>query len=166
MNKTICLYISLFILFLSSLKCLTDSETKIEAAKTQKTITQDTEISGMKKTESSETKNKGIHESFRKIGWIKEDRYRTLVFIITPDECRTSSKSDIETKLKLAAFHSLQKELNSSLNRNASVQIKKMIDSFGEMIQVDVNCNSENIFFYDIVKKDLKSEFEKIKNIK
>ena len=163
MNKTICFYIGLSLLMLSSLKCLTDSEKKIDAKKTQTVITQDNAIDN---TINNAKKEKEIHESFRKIGWIKEDRYRTLVFIITPDECNSSSKSDIEAKIKLAAYNSLQKELNTSTNRNASIQIKKLVDSFGEMMQVDKDCNSENIFFYDIVKKDLKLEFDRIKNTK
>ena len=152
--KTICLYISLFLLLFSSLQCLTDTEKKIG---------EDTTASA---PIVNEKKKNEIHESFRKIGWIKEDRFRTIVFIITPDECRNSSKQDIEAKLKVAAYTSLSKELNPTTNVNTSAQIKKMIDSFGEMIQVDKDCNSENIFFYDIVKKDLKLEFEKVKHTK
>jgi len=157
MNKTICLYICLFVLALSLLKCLTDSGKKVEDI--PPVITNQDTTSNVKK-------NDEIHESFRKVGWITDSRYRVLVFIITRDECYNSPKSDIEAKLKLAAYTSLQHELNPSANRNASAQIKKMIDDFGEMIQVDKSCNSENIFFYDVVKNDLKLNFEKIKQTK
>ena len=162
MKKTICLYISLLFIALSALHCSTDTEKNNTVDNSKRIITQDSTSSAISDTK----KNAEINESFRQIGWIKDNRYRSLVFIITPDECRNSSMSDIKAKLELAAFTSLNKELNPSTNRNASAQVKKMIDSFGEMIQVDKNCNSENIFFYDIVKKDLKSEFERIKNTK
>jgi hypothetical protein len=155
MNKTICLYISLFFIVLSTLKCVTDTEKKIETNNSP-SITSKSDIN--KKDE--------LYESFRKVGWIKDNRYRTIVFIITSDECKNSPIADIETKIKLAAYSLLQNELNPSSNRNAAAQIKKLIDSFGEMIQVDKDCSSENIFFYDISKEDLKFDFEKIKNIK
>ena len=157
MNKTICVYISIFFLVLSTLKCLTDSKKKIEANNSP-LISQDStrDINGQDE----------LDESFRKVGWIKEDKYRALVFIITKDECNNSPISDIETKIKLAAYNNLQKELNPSANRNASIQTKKLIDNFGKMIQLDKDCNSENIFFYDIIKKDLKSDFEKIRHTK
>ena len=166
MKKTFCLFISLLFISLSALQCLTDSEKDSPANNTKRVISQDSPNSTIGDTKKEEKKDDEINESFRKIGWIKDNKYRALVFIITPDECRNSSMSDIKAKLELAAFTSLNKELNPTANRNASAQIKKMIDSFGEMKQVDKNCNSENIFFYDIVKKDLKSEFEKIRNTK
>jgi len=158
MNKKVCLYISLSFLIISILACSTDSNEKIEANNLPKITSQDSTGDINKKNE--------LYESFRKIGWIKEDRYRALVFIITSDECHNSSIADIESRIKLAAYNSLQKELNPSSNRNASIQINKLIDSYGKMKQVDKNCNSENIFFYDIIKNDLKSDFEKIKNTK
>ena len=157
MNKKICLYISLLFLIVFALNCSTDENIK----------TNDSPLIRQDSISTSSVKvNNDVHESFRKVGWIKEDRYRALVFIITRDECYNSPRSDIEAKIKLAAYNSLQHELNPSLNRNAAVQIKKMVDDFGEVIQVDKDCRSENIFLCDIVKNDLKSDFEKIKNTK
>ena len=168
MNKIICLCVGLFFLVLFTLKCLTDSENKIETNNPPVTIQDSTvdEKKDEKKDERKDEKKDELYESFRQIGWIKEDRYRVLVYIITKDECINSPISDIEAKIKLAAFNSLQNELNSAANRNASVQIKNLIDNFGMTIQVDKNCSGQNIFFYDIKKKNLKSDFEKIRNIK
>jgi len=167
MNKTICLYIIPVFLVLSALKCLTDSGNRIET-NNQPSITAQDNTSNINNANNANNTNKKneLYESFRKVGWIKDDRYRTIVFIITSEECNNSPIADIETKVKLAAYNHLQKELNPSSNRNAAVQIKNLIDSFGELIQVDKDSNSENIFFYDIVKKDLKSDFEKIKHTK
>ena len=163
MNKIIYLCISLF-LVLFTLKCLTDPEIKIETNNPPLTIQDSTD--DVKPVEKKDEKKDELYESFRQIGWIKEDRYRVLVYIITRDECINSPISDIEVKIKFAAYNSLQNELNPASNRNALVQIKNLIDNFGMMIQVDKNCSGQNIFFYDIIKKNLKSDFEKIRNIK
>jgi hypothetical protein len=162
MKIKFCLYISLTFLLFSLFGCLTDPEKRTEPV-VPKMTQQDNAAGNI--TKEAEKKDE-LYESLHKVGWIKEDRYRALVFIITSDECRSSSIADIETKIKLAAYNHLQVELNPSLNRNASVQIKNLIDNFGKMIQRDKDCNSENIFFYDILKKDLKYDFERIKNIK
>lgn len=117
-----------------------------------------------KKTQKPE--ENGFNESFRKTGWITENRYRAIVFIITDDECKNSSPAEIEEKIRFEAYKNLQKDLNPSYNRNASIQIKNLADSSGKVIKQDKDCIEGNIYFYDLEKNDLKAEFEKIKNIK
>ena len=87
------------------------------------------------------------------------------MFIITNEECEKSTASEIEEKIKYEAYKFLQKELNPSFNRNAFIQIKGLSDNFGKLIKVDKDCVDGNIYFFDIEKKDLKADFEKIKNL-
>lgn len=119
-----------------------------------------------KKTETLNTNNNGYNESFRKTGWINETKYRAVIYIITNDECKKSSLAEIEEKIKFEAYKNLQNELNPSFNRNASIQIKALADNSGKMIKIEKDCTESNIYFYDIEKNDLKSDFEKIKNLK
>jgi len=156
MKKTIFLSIGIAVLAICALKCVTEYQKKAEPY--------DSPL--VKQDIPRTNKQDDLHESFRQVGWIKDDRYRVLVHIITSDECRNSPISDIEAKIRLVANNNLQRELNPSSNRNASAQIKKMIDDFGMMIQVDKDCNSENIFFFDIERNNLKFEFDKIKHTK
>jgi len=108
----------------------------------------------------------GLNESFRKTGWISESKYRAVVFIITDDECKNSSNPEIEERIRFEAYKNLQKELNPAFNRNASNQIKILADTYGKMVQTTKECATGNVYFYDLEKKDLKSDFEKIKNLK
>jgi transcriptional regulator of heat shock response len=108
----------------------------------------------------------GLNESFKKTGWIAENKYRAVVFIITDDECKNSSITEIEERIRFEAYKNLQKELNPTFNRNASNQIKTLADTYGKMVQTSQECATGNVYFYDLEQKDLKSEFEKIKNLK
>ncbi len=147
-KKYVILCCSLILIAFSIQNCLTDSQKKPEdnIAKSQN--------------------ENGYHETFLKTGWIKDNKYRAVVFIITNDECKNSSRQVIEEKIKYEAFRNLQKELNSTMSRNASNQIKTLIDSSGKMKKPEVECVESNIYFYDLEKNDLKSDFEKIKNLK
>lgn len=107
-----------------------------------------------------------INESFRKTGWITDTKYRAVIFILTADECKNSSLSEIEERIKLEAYKNLQKELSPSFNRNAVNQIKYLADTYGKMMTSDKECVDGNIYYYDLDKPDLKSDFEKIKNFK
>lgn len=143
-------YVVLFsVLFLSTVafqKCLTDPQKKI-------------------KNNIINTGNE-LNESFRKIGWIKDNKYRAVIFIITDDECKNSSLIEIEDRIKFEAYKHLQKELNPAFNRNASNQIKILADNFGKVIQTNQMCTDGKIYFYDLEKNDLKADFEKLKNLK
>lgn len=120
-----------------------------------------------KKPENNITNGeKGLNESFRKTGWITENKYRAVIFVISADECKSSSLSDIEEKIKLEAYKNLQKELNPSFNRNAVIQIKYLADNYGRMMTSDKECVDGNIYYYDLEKFDLKKDFDKIKNLK
>lgn len=109
---------------------------------------------------------KDLSESYKKTGWIEEDRYRAVVYIITREECQVNKVSDIEEKIKLEALKQLQKELNPSYNRNASVQIRNLLDKYGNVIAAGQSCIDSNVYFFDVVKKDLKTDFINIKNLK
>lgn len=137
--------IALFLLIFTVQSCLTDSS---------------------KKKETKNTVSNGYNESFRKIGWITDSKYRSVIFIITDEECKNSSTAEIEEKIKFESYKNLQKELNPSLNRNISNQIKSLIDNSGKLVKVDKECVEGNIYFYDLEKKELKAEFEKIRNLK
>jgi len=119
-----------------------------------------------KKTVIKNGNQNGYNESFRKTGWITESKYRAMIFIITDDECKNSSPAEIEEKIKFESFKNLQKELNPTFNRNVSPQIKNLADNFGKIIKIEKECVEGNIYFFDLEKKDLKSDFEKIKNLK
>ncbi len=108
----------------------------------------------------------GYNESFRKTGWITDTRYRAVVYIITEDECKKSSDQEIQEKIRFEAYKHLQRELSPDYNRNASIQIKNLADSYGKMTKGDKDCVEKNVFFYDIEKSNLKNDFEKIKNLK
>jgi hypothetical protein len=120
----------------------------------------------VKKTAADNSNHNGYNESYRKIGWITENKYRSVIFIITEDECKNSSRSELDEKIKFESYKNLQKELNPAFNRNASVQIKNLIENSGKLVKISEECRESNIFFFDIEKKDLKSDFEKIKNLK
>lgn len=107
-----------------------------------------------------------INETFHHTGWISEIKYRTVVFVITEDEIKSSSLSDIEEKIKLEAFKNLQKDLNPNLYKVTSIQIKNLVDNFGKLTRDLNESGGGKTYFYDIEKKDLKSDFEKIKNLK
>jgi len=139
-------FFMLFLLAFSLQSCLTDAQ---------------------KKPKDSNTNGQsGINESFRKTGWIAENKYRAVIFIITIDECKNSSLAEIEEKIKFEAYKNLQKDLSPSFNRNATNQIKYLADNFGKVIKAEKECVDGNIYFYDLEKPDLKSDFEKIKNLK
>ena len=141
-------YIIIFIFFLVSLSI------------------QDCSKETTKKTDIVNINGNEFSESFRKTGWITDKKYRAVIFIITLDECKKSSLTDIEDKIKFEAYKNLQKELNPSFNRNASIQIKNLADNSGKLIKQNRDCVESNIYVYDLEKNDLKAEFEKIKNIK
>ena len=119
-----------------------------------------------KKTDIKNGNQNSYNESFRKTGWITESKYRAVIFIITNDECKNSSPVEIEEKIRFESFKNLQKELNPTFNRNVSPQIKSLADNFGKIIKIENECIEGNIYFFDLEKKDLKSDFEKIKNLK
>lgn len=109
---------------------------------------------------------KDLSESYRKTGWLEEDRYRAVVYVITREECQSNPGNEIEEKVKLEAFKQLQKELNPAFNRNASVQVKSLIDKYGKVITAGQSCIDSNVYFFDVEKKDLKTDFINIKNLK
>jgi hypothetical protein len=109
---------------------------------------------------------KGINESFRKTGWITATKYRAVIFIMTADECKNSSLSEIEERIRLEAYKNLQKELSPSYNRNAVNQIKYLADNYGKMMTSDKECVDGNIYYYDLDKPDLRLDFERVKNLK
>ena len=119
-----------------------------------------------KKSPAVVLEQQGLLESYRKTGWITEEKYRAVVFIITNDECLNTPGPEIEERIKLEAYKQLQKELNPSFSRNASVQIKNIIDRHGSVITAGQSCIESNVYFFDIEKKDLKREFVNIKNLK
>ena len=122
--------------------------------------------SKIKPADSNSEKQNGLNESFSKTGWISENKYRAVIFVITEDECKNSSTAEIEQKIRFEAYKNLQKDLNPSFNRNASNQIKILADNFGKTIKLDKECINGILYFYDLEKNDLKSDFDKIKNLK
>ncbi len=120
----------------------------------------------VKKTEGNNSNQNGFNESFHKIGWIGENSYRSVIFIITGDECRNSTLAELNEKIQFESYKNLQKELNPSFNRNASIPIKNLIESSGKLVKTSEECRESSVFFYDIEKKNLKADFEKIKNLK
>ena len=139
-------FFMLFLMIFFLQNCLTDSQKK----------------PGNNNTNGEKT----INESFRKTGWITETKYRAVIFVLTADECKNSSLSEIEERIRLEAYKNLQKELSPSYNRNAVNQIKYLADNYGKMMTSDKECVDGNIYYYDLEKSDLKTDFEKIKNLK
>lgn len=117
-------------------------------------------------TDNSNSKDNGYNETFHKTGWITDTRYRSVIFIITDDECKNSSAADIEEKIKFQSYKHLQKEFNPSYTRNASIQIKNLVENAGILVKLDKGCAKSNVYFYDIEKNELKADFEKIQNLK
>jgi hypothetical protein len=105
-------------------------------------------------------------ESFQKTGWISEIKYRSVVYIMTDEESKSSTPTEIEDKIRYEAYKQLQKEFNPSFDRHAAAQIKKLVDNFGKIEKHDKECVGSKIYFYDIEKKDLNSDFKSIKNLK
>lgn len=112
------------------------------------------------------TEQNGLSESYRKTGWIDESKYRAVVYIITREECQNNTVSDIEERIRLEAFKQLQKEFNPAFSRNATVQIKNLIDKHGRVIAAGQSCIDSNVYFFDLEKRDLKTDFINIKNLK
>lgn len=107
-----------------------------------------------------------LNEKFHKTGWITKDQYRAVVYIITGTECEKSSQAEMNDKIKFEAYKHLQKELNSGFDRNTSIQIKILVDTYGKLIKPEKGCLESNTYFYDLQKNNLETEFEKIKNLK
>ncbi len=105
-------------------------------------------------------------EDFKQTGWISETRYRAVIYIFTFDECRSSTREQIEEKIKFEAIKQLQYELNGTINRNRYPKIKNLVDNYGILKPDVIECSENNIFYFDIEKNDLKLEFQNIKNIK
>lgn len=110
--------------------------------------------------------SKQLNQSYQKTGWLSAVKYRSVVYILTDEECKKSTNAEIEEKIKYEAYKQLQKELNPSFDRNASIQIKKLLDNFGKIEKLERDCYGSNIYFYDIEKKDLDTDFKNIKNTK
>jgi len=109
---------------------------------------------------------KQLSESYKKTGWIDDTRYRAVVFILTLEECKTNSAGEIEERIKFEAFKQLQKELNPSFGRNATVQIKNLMNKCGKVTAAGQSCIESNVYFYDLEKNDLRTDFINIKNLK
>lgn len=115
---------------------------------------------------NSSNDNVGIDETFKHTGWINDTRYRSVIYILTYEECKTSSKDQIEEKIKYEALKNIQRELNITSSRNQSVKIKNLIENYGVMIPDVIKCDKNNIFYFDIQKNNLQIEFQNIKNMK
>lgn len=139
------IFLLLFVSQLSIVECMTEANRKIV---------------------NSNNSNVQIAQSFQKTGWITPVKYRSVVYILTDEECRNSTNAEIEEKIKYEAYKQLQKELNPTFNRNTSLQIKKLLDNFGKVEKLERDCYGSNIYFYDIEKNNLESDFQNIKNIK
>lgn len=107
-----------------------------------------------------------INESFRDTGWISDTRYRAVIYIITYEECKTSSKEEIKERIKFEAIKQLQKALNVTFSRNQLSRVNCLLDNYGILIPDDIKCSENNIFYFDIEKNDLSIEFDNIKNLK
>ncbi|HOP30779.1 MAG TPA: hypothetical protein P5120_10275 [Spirochaetota bacterium] len=109
---------------------------------------------------------KDLSESYKKTGWINDSKYRAVVFILTLEECKSNSAGEIEERVKFEAFKQLQKELNPSFGRNATVQIKNLMNKHGRVIAAGQSCIESNVYFFDLEKKELRTDFINIKNLK
>lgn len=112
------------------------------------------------------TGNNGYNETFKKTGWISDTKYRAVIYILTYEECIASTKDQIEDKIKYEALKHLQGEMNTTFNHNQTAKARNLLDNYGLMSPNDIKCTENNIFYFDIDKKDLKLEFQNIKNTK
>ena len=112
------------------------------------------------------TVNNGYNETFKKTGWISDTKYRAVIYILTYEECNSSTKEQIEAKIKYEAIKHLQIEMDIIFTRNQIAKARILLDNFGLMSPYEINCTKNNIFYFDIEKKDLRLEFQNIKNTK
>ncbi len=112
------------------------------------------------------TGNNGHNETFKKTGWINDTKYRAVIYILTYEECNASSKDQIEEKIKYEALKHLQSEIGTTFNRNQNAKARNLLDNYGLMSPNDFKCIENNIFYFDIEKKDLRLELQNIKNTK
>ena len=110
--------------------------------------------------------NNGYNETFKKTGWLGENKYRAVIYILTFEECRSSTREQILEKIKFEALKHIQQELNTTFNRNQITKTRNLLDNYGIMSPYEYDCVENNIFYFDIEKKDLKLEFQNIKNTK
>ncbi len=110
--------------------------------------------------------NNGYNETFKKTGWISDTKYRAIIYILTYEECKASTKEQIEEKIKNEALRHLQSEMNITFNHNQTAKTRNLLDNFGFMSPNDINCSENNIFYFDIEKNNLRLEFQNIKNTK
>ena len=113
-----------------------------------------------------DVKSNGYNETFKKTGWISDTKYRAVIYILTYEECIASTREQIEEKIKYEAIKHLQSEMKIIFTRNQSAKASTLMENYGLMSPDEINCTENNIFFYDIEKKDLKLEFQNIKNTK
>ena len=107
-----------------------------------------------------------LNETFKDTGWLSETRYRAVIYILTYEECRASTRDQIEEKIKFEAVRHLQKSLNITFSRNQLNRVKNLLDNYGILIPDEIKCSENNIFYFDIEKEDLSIEFNNIKNLK
>lgn len=115
---------------------------------------------------NSTINNNGYNETFKKTGWISDTKYRAVIYILTFEECNASTKEQVEEKIKYEAIKHLQGEMNITFTRNQYAKAANLVDNYGLMSPGDFKCTSNNIFYFDIEKKDLRLEFQNIKNMK
>ena len=108
----------------------------------------------------------GYIETYKKTGWISENRYRAVVYILTLEECKNSTREQILEKMKFEAERRLQMEAGITFNRNQHARIKNLLDNYGEMTPDVIDCKENNIFYFDIEKENLQMDLNNIRNTK
>jgi len=121
-----------------------------------------------KSKNENKAKNKGekITRKYKKTGWIAENRYRALVYIVTEEECKSSSKGELENKIKNEAVISLHRSFNRGFNPKRNGALINLINNYGKLIIDNDECLKDNVYILDIIKEDLRQDLRRIKNIK
>jgi hypothetical protein len=110
----------------------------------------------------SENNNK-IDKEYLNEGFISRNIFRSVI-IATREECEEGT-SGIEEKSRNRAFTSLQKYVQSTGNysgANTKARLLNLINQNGRFIPLKRECTKNNVYYYDIEKKNIKGHLKRI----
>jgi hypothetical protein len=107
--------------------------------------------------------NDKIDKKYLDEGFISRDVFRSVI-IAPREECEEGSRA-IEEKSRNRAFTSLQKYVQSKGNysgQKTNAELLNLMNRNGKFIPLKKECGKNNIYYYDIKKKNIRRHLKRI----
>jgi hypothetical protein len=107
--------------------------------------------------------NHKINKKYLNEGFISRNIFRSVI-IATREECEEGT-AGIEEKSRNRAFTSLQKYIQSTGNYSGGktkASLLNLINQNGRFIPLKRECSKNNVYYYDIEKKNIKGHLKRI----